>query len=360
MQEYQFKLDFNEAKFESLLGQISEDNPCGQDIRRHEIFIRLKDIRNQILNNNNLDDIWVKKNKATNSWFDIISLCETILSDYSKDLQVICYYIEAKVNLEGFTGLAESLYLFKLICDKFGDSVYPKWEVDNIGQGLVPFKWMEAHLLELIKNISFDSNKINSNMSSTVFSNSWGTYLHAIKASNTSLKIEFATALKKQDSNYIGSLSQALQSIVSNLVEIDAVYLSKFLDNGSSISFTESIDLCNQILDYLQQYANNHEIADEAMQEPIHETFNVKQITKPIISGEFSSVEEAYNLISQANAYLLKHDFHSPSPYLMRRALEWRKKSLYEVFVDLFSTTTNPQEIFTLLGLTHLDEKEFD
>jgi hypothetical protein len=44
----------------------------------------------------------------------------------------------------------------------------------------------------------------------------------------------------------------------------------------------------------------------------------------------------------------------------MRRALEWRKKSLYEVFVDLFSTTSNPQEIFTLLGLTHLDEKEFD
>ncbi len=360
MQEQQFNLDFNTAKFESLIEQISQENPCGQDIRRQEIFIRLKDIRNKVLNNNNLDDIWVKKNNATNTWFDVISLCETILTDYSKDLQVICYYIEAKINVEGFFGLAESLYLFKLICDQFGDSVYPKWDIDNIEQGLVPFKWIETHLLELIKNISIDSNKINSNMNSTAFSNSWGTYLHAIKASNTSLKMEFATAIKKQDPNYIGALSQALLSVVSNLAEIDAVYLSRFLDKGLSISFTESIDLCNQIFDYLQQYANKHEFSDETIQESINETFSVKQITKPISSGEFSSVEDAYNLISQANTYLLKHDFHSPSPYLMRRALEWRKKSLYEVFVDLFSTTSNPQEIFTLLGLTHLDEKEFD
>ena len=76
--------------------------------------------------------------------------------------------------------------------------------------------------------------------------------------------------------------------------------------------------------------------------------------------GEFSSVEEAYNVIETANKYLIANDPHSPSPYLVRRAMDWRKKSLYGVLMELFTTTSKPQEIFTLLGLSHLDKNKSD
>lgn len=69
-------------------------------------------------------------------------------------------------------------------------------------------------------------------------------------------------------------------------------------------------------------------------------------------SGPIRNRADAYRRLSEAADYLLKTEPHSPTPYLVKRAVEWGHMSLFEVFQQIVRNEGEMEELDRLLRLT--------
>lgn len=363
---------------EELLLPISEMNPCGNYLHRSPLINKIKDLRS-ILNASNEDQgVWVQKNKNHPKWSDVVDLCNEILSKYSKDLQVCAYYVEAKIHVDGFPALAESLSLYLNYCQKYWDDIYPPISDNNLELRLAPFRWLQINLPLLIKSkpfVSSDAVLVGSDVAETI---TWFWYENEKSlGTNESLKAKnlLVYTLENASNEHITNMFYSFQSVIESLNTLEEEFIPIFSGlEEVDTNFNDVIHLCNEILSfiepiYLKKIGNHNSLHErnkiENYEDKINpiianksDNMNDKKFDITSNSGQFSSPEEAYRIIAQANQYLLGSDPHSPSPYLIRRALELRKKSLYGVLMELFTTTSKPQEIFTLLGLSRSDESK--
>ena len=250
-----------------------------------------------------------------------------------------------------------------IFCQKYWDELNPPRQEENFELRISAFQWLQTNLPVFLKAVPL-TQEIPAKQTLPV---SWFWYEteknigtnQAINAKNMMFNI-----FEKDTENNILEVYSALDSILSSLKIIEEEYLVYLLlDNETEgVTFSEAISICESILQKRvgsknASYENSYHETEGFTNKQNGENMDLNHKTFQINStGHFASCDEAYKLIEMANSYLLKNDPHSPSPYLIRRALEWRKKSLYGVFMELFTTTSKPQEIFTLLGLSHSDE----
>ncbi|HEY0006430.1 MAG TPA: hypothetical protein VGB17_16730, partial [Pyrinomonadaceae bacterium] len=67
---------------------------------------------------------------------------------------------------------------------------------------------------------------------------------------------------------------------------------------------------------------------------------------------------EAYWRLQEAADYLLKTEPHSPTPYLVKRAVEWGSMSLHDVFQQIIHSEGELQEINRLLRLSNKEAEK--
>jgi type VI secretion system protein ImpA len=107
---------------EALLVPIAEDAPAGEDLRSSAasptIYYSLKDLR--------VAARAAERDPATTAmpreWHDIATLAPKILAETSKDLEVVCWYIEALVRIHGFAGLRDGFALAHGLIERFWDT----------------------------------------------------------------------------------------------------------------------------------------------------------------------------------------------------------------------------------------------
>ena len=65
----------------------------------------------------------------------------------------------------------------------------------------------------------------------------------------------------------------------------------------------------------------------------------------------FRSREEAYRLLAEIADYLLRVEPHSPTPYLIKRAVGWGRMPLAEVLQELVHDPNDLRAVYSLLGI---------
>ena len=68
--------------------------------------------------------------------------------------------------------------------------------------------------------------------------------------------------------------------------------------------------------------------------------------------GPVQSREEAYRLLSLAADYLLRTEPHSPTPYLVQRAVGWGRMPLAELLEEYSQDGNDLRMLRLLLGLS--------
>ena len=71
----------------------------------------------------------------------------------------------------------------------------------------------------------------------------------------------------------------------------------------------------------------------------------------PSHASVIRSREEAYRRLSDAADYLLRTEPHSPTPYLVMRAVAWGRMPLNELLQELVNSEGDLKELYTLLGM---------
>jgi len=142
---------------EELLDPISEEQPCGVNLRGTADWDRIKEARRS-------DDTletgkWEKRERKTANWRLLEELAAAALREKSKDLQLGMWFTEAGVKWRGFSGLGDGFRLLKELMARYWDKgLYPAMESGPEDRAL-PLEWINDRLTASILNLPITRRK---------------------------------------------------------------------------------------------------------------------------------------------------------------------------------------------------------
>ncbi|MBX9703045.1 MAG: type VI secretion system protein TssA [Silvanigrellaceae bacterium] len=363
--------EFSE-EIEQLTQNITDENPCGINIKNTELFEKLQSLR--LADDTSIPQgEWAAEAKPP-QWKEMALFCRDILKNSSKDLQVLGFLVEAELHLRSFKGMAFGLLLFKEMIEKFWDQIYPHLNPDLPELRTAPFRWLERNISLLLSQESLsertkpqsEQHSLNAFEAAQAISGEQGVKLRSKMID--SLASENLNWLEVQMS-YLNSSLECLDAIGEKIAMVEGleeeVGLTLFHSTIDKILafFKEALPKAQERA-AAQSSANQDNISSDQQDFEGGKADNESgSFGKNGRAGGLSfppirSREDAYKIIEFVNEELLKLEPHSPSPYLIRRALDWKSKSMYELFLDIFSSVQTPAEIFNLLGLKGEEKDE--
>ncbi len=128
---------------EDLLAPIHADAPCGEDFSFSNEFDAIQNARRA--DDPSLDQgEWVTDLKSAD-WPGALASCETLLRDRTKDLRLAAWYVEARAQLHGFSGLAAGYRLIAALCDRFWDDIHPLAHDDDQEDRIGNLTWLVSN-----------------------------------------------------------------------------------------------------------------------------------------------------------------------------------------------------------------------
>ncbi|HHL2712513.1 TPA: type VI secretion system protein TssA [Yersinia enterocolitica] len=129
---------------EAMLAPIASDNPRGRNMEFDPAIDVIREARVSDPDDLPQDEWSTTLRKA--DWPQVIRLSQTLLSQESKDLQVVCWLAEALLNEHGLAGMATAFEFMQAFIQNYGDTCWP--EPDDDGESLHDSKlqWLDRQL----------------------------------------------------------------------------------------------------------------------------------------------------------------------------------------------------------------------
>jgi type VI secretion system protein ImpA len=332
-------------------------------------------------------------------WQELLGLCEKTLSTTSKDLQVCGWYAEARLNTEGFSGFAEGLELMAALCQRYWDTLQPFDGEGQFHSRIAVFQWLGDFVPQIIDRFPIGASSSTQEALSLFLLKTRQAQdpSGAGQQAQEDIINSFSQVEAGELDNAYGSLSQCLGAITILESFIPKMVTEGFW--GEPPSLKNLREACQSLQDLFNQaytrqgrtpsaasptstssanYADNSFSPTTAsflnnssgglylsaqerehIQAQAHNRqfrINPRHIQKvdleKVQSQGFETCDEAYGAIHRAYQYLVTNEPHSPTVFLLRRALDWQSKSLFEVYGEILRNKASPrQAFFALLGL---------
>ena len=344
----------------ALLEPITGNSPCGEYLLYEGTYDRIKEARRE-------DDVslergvW-KHNLKRADWPAVESMCIRALEEYTKDLQIAAWLLEAWLHLHGFAGLREGLLLMDSLIRKFWDGLYPPMPDGDLDYRLGPLLWMNDRIPTAVKMVC-----ITQPDSSDVRAYCWADWEIASRneQAGKSVKAEPAGEGITQARFQQSALVTPTDFLIAQVQSLDAVLeacaqLSRTLDekcNGDHAPSLQQITaVLEQIHGLLDSILNQRDV-NPALP-PVETVSGASVLPGNVSDSRTTSSEgivrtraEAYRRLSEAADFLVRTEPHSPAPYLVRRAIAWGSMSLEELLPQLIQNGSELKEIFRLLQI---------
>lgn len=350
--------------FEALLAPIPGDNPSGELLQYEGTYDRIRDARRE-------DDpslprgIWERELKKAN-WKQAADICGKALTRRTKDLQIAVWFFEALMHLHGFRGIAEGFKLISDLCDRYWDTVYPAIEENNdIERRIFPIFWLNEKLslgLKLIRITRPQSGDHDPyGFADWERANMIETQLHKDKSAFSKTEMTRSKFLGSVSFTPLGFYQKLHDDIIAAQTEKNR--LQKILDEKcgkeapSLRIFGEQLQSIEQLVkNFLMEKKNMASPEDDPVRASSEQSENDasgadKEGKKPFLS--IRNRAEAYRMLSEAADYLHIHEPHSPTPYLVKRAVTWGNMPLEDLLKELVGDQGNLKQILQLLGIEH-------
>jgi type VI secretion system protein ImpA len=357
----------------SLLAPITDAYPAGESLRYSRIYDQIQEARRQ-------DDaslpqgVWQTKLKKAD-WESVQEICLDALTTHSKDLQLAVWLLEAWLHLEGFAGVTKGLHLLIGLCERFWDELHPAIEGDDLEGRMAPLIWMNEKLSLQLKQIPLTQPQ-----SGDVLAYHWAAWERACHLEHVAQRLTTGRHTEEEDDRKITSArvreSAALSPTAFYVALAHQVHgaigattnLSHLLDAKTSAKspslaqFQETLMAIHRLIaDFMRDRGGDiHTVAFDSPASataPIarHEALGVNS---GVGGGPIRSRAEAYQRLSEAADYLIRTEPHSPTPYLIKRAVSWGGMTLTELLQEIVRDDRDLMEIYTLLGVIKGREEE--
>lgn len=353
--------------WEKLLSPISGSEPAGEFLRYEGTYDRIRDARRE--DDTTLTQGIYKKDLKKADWKTVEHICTETLAGRSKDMQVAAWLMEAWLKLYGFSGCRAGLQLLNELVEMYWEHLHPQLNEGDPEDRVGTFVWINEKLSLQLKLITITAPQSTNDLLSYTFAD-WESAcrfeesvernpkaLSAAESSSQPTIARFhASAMFTPTPLYV-ELFEELSASAEACQTLDELLDEKFGDRSPGLQrFKETLEPIRQLVadmlhtrpDSPSLSAPEDEMPPTAAAAAGHETSAEIWTTQPIRSRA-----EAYWRLTEAAEYLLRTEPHSPTPYLVRRAVEWGSMSLFEVFQQIIRNEGEMQEIDRLLRLTN-------
>lgn len=371
------------------------EGPAGPPLRYDPVCARIREARTEEDASLPMGE-WTRPLKKAD-WRTAEMLCTEVLQRRSKDLQMAAWLTEAWVHRHSIDGLGAGARLLEGLAREFWEDVHPRigddgdadmrtatfvWVNDTIAQVLLmrvpllewpdfspPFitlaDWQRALTSEYgagaagaAGNAKAKANEVAEEPSAQTVSRQ-DILDHAVRDLRALAALDDRVAVA-------ADAWRSLEALLDERLGLDAPSLSKV---------TEMLARMRQALRSLLQGRDPRDeeepvapaeapaswMADESTPPAIamddHDMSDTPLSPAPgslpqaVANGRIGNRAEAYQLLELAAAYLMREEPHSPTPYLVNRAVAWGRMPLPQLMQEVLREDGDLNRYFSILGI---------
>lgn len=353
----------------ALLAPIAGAQRTGEPLRYSDVYDRIGEARRE-------DDerlaqgVWEKDLKRAD-WTAVAQLCGEALEYQSKDLQIAAWLTEAWGRLHGFGGVSAGLSLVAGLCNEYWPDLYPPLEDPEYR--IAPFHWLNEKL-----SVSIQFIPLTQPAEMQTAGYTWLDWTGAKRAEQEHQQHKEIPAPDPAP----GVIEQALRRTAPERIaaaragvaqaEATALELESFLDGHLAAAHPSLRQLracLSEIGQWLEDTAAGITVAVVAATEGSgvrgqgseegtgdrgqRSESEAPAGPRPLAPGpsQIRNREEAYRLLGEAAAYLMRSEPHSPAPYLVLRAIRWGNMPLHELLPEMIRNQGALDDLQKLLNL---------
>lgn len=339
-----------------LLEPISIEDPCGESLRYSEVYDQIREARRE--EDDHLPQgVWKTEIKKAD-WDQVACLCQEVLNHRTKDLQIAAWLMEAWLHLEGMSGLARGLELMIGLSRNFWDDIHPQMNKTGYELRIVPYEWINTRLSEECQHVLVSAPS-DRNLPPNRF-------LDFTEAQ----RLEFlAQKNLPQGSLQVAGSPQGPRHKISLSIDKTPTAFYQYMNEYCSLSLKLIEELEEELrfhlegeaptfyrlrekIEGVQRFAN-HVLNDRGQKKKKIDLIDmpVSRSSKTPSPYSIESREQAYGILGEVASYLERIEPHSPTPYLIRRAIAWGGMSLPQVFADMLENNKDLSLLFDILNI---------
>ncbi len=336
---------------ELMLQPISGEYPEGINTEYDAIYREIRDAMRSspdipVLKEGSLSD------PSRADWRKVKRLCEQVLQQTSKDLQLACWYVESLGHLYGPEGLEKGFQFLAKFITLFWNNSWPSLE-----EGL-DFRY--SKLIRLDKEIShllseyslFESRDLSLSIWYKVLSveeknNKNTEEKYDIQRADNELSVErFYKNINNQPQLNLNNELSRFLSLPAVLDELESCYFFQSHDDVHEI-FSKTrkniADITELLSKFIVKVPIGHDFSEDVLftsLSPVHErNFNVETMTRDIAISQLEAISKFYR----------ESEPTSPVPYLLERAIRWSRMSMTEWLEELLTDKESVEQINRIL-----------
>ncbi|TAN22310.1 MAG: type VI secretion system protein TssA [Acidobacteria bacterium] len=347
----------------ALLAPLAGAQRTGEPLRYSDVYDRIGEARRED-DDRLAQGVWQKDLKRAD-WTAVAQLCGEALEYQSKDLQIAAWLAEAWGRLHGFGGVSAGLSLVAGLCNEYWPDLYPPLEDPEYR--IAPFHWLNEKL-----SVSIQFIPLTQPAESQTAGYTWLDWTGAKRAEQEHQQHKEVPAPEPAP----GAIEQALRRTAPERIAATragvaqaaatALNLESFLDGhlaAAHPSLRQLRTCLSEIGQWLEDTAAGITVVATATEgKGIREEGIAAMGTGGDESGALGAPavvpgggirnrEEAYRLLGEAAAYLMKTEPHSPAPYLVLRAIRWGNMPLHELLPEMIRNQGALDDLQKLLNL---------
>ena len=363
----------------ALLQPLSPEQPCGPAMRYDPVFTEIRLAREE-------DDPdlpmrqWERPLKKAD-WPLIERLCTDTLSGRTKDLQLAAWLLEAWTRQRGFAGLARGLQLVHELQARFWEPLHPVIDEGYSDARVAPLAWINESLPLTLKVHVVFLTLVERKPSRVSFAD-WERMTATELAGESEPKGKSATHdadppltrqevfenLRRQGGEFVTAQLADVREALGQLAALDRAldaWLGQDAPNLGKLKTT--LAAIERVLVGLQAPARA--VAPSAaasvaaasansppgLQHPQELGADTDQPapdhSAPVPRGDWRSREDAYRTLEALADYLGRVEPHSPTPYLIRRAVKWGRMPLPELMTEIVREEGDLNRLANLIGV---------
>jgi len=303
-------------------------------------------------------------------WVLIEDRCKNMLAERSKDLQIAVWLLESWTRQHGFEGLLRGLHLVDGLLRRHWTEVHPVIDEDNDADARVaPLVWLNESMSMTLKvhvpllrvagrkppKVSFaDWERLVarevSGQEHAVEKNSGTdseelplTREDVIAYAHQHLHDELQTKLELV--RHCLACLTALTSFVDIQLGMDSPNLGKL--HGTLTAIERAL---TQLIPAKSAPAAMEDLPPQGLNMPITTAGEII-MAPPVTLSHWQSRHEAYVTLEAIADYLAVVEPHSPTPYLLRRAVNWGRMPLPELMAEIIKEEGDLNRLMNLIGL---------
>jgi len=343
-----------------LLEPIAAGRPAGESLRYEGTYDRIAEARRE--DDPALSQGIYKTRLKRADWEADETICLLALGTRTKDLQIAGWLLEAWLHLYGFTGVEAGLKLLTGLCQNFWDDLYPTLADGDVEDRIAPVEWINHKLSLKLKSIPLT---LPSEMDQQSYSFAdWESACHFDNLIQRDSSLEglandrltvadFRAGVLSTDTPFYTELADDLESTVNACASLQQLLDEKCGEQSPSLHQFGTV--LRDVQQFVIETLHAREAVSPMVEENLEATYDANPGETEIelwSSGPIRSRADAYRRLAEAADFLLRTEPHSPTPYLVKRAVEWGNMNLLEVFQQIVRNEGELEEIDRLLRLT--------